>query len=84
VALRAERECLFSDNRCDHRGEGGVVAVGLQTNLAIVSTNRVRNTTDIAISIELAKTIVAVGNVTTGIIQAPAMPTQFAPLNLRA
>ena len=52
--------------------------------IAILSANRVRNITDIAISIELAKTIVAVGNVTTGIIQAPGMPTQFAQLNLRA
>jgi hypothetical protein len=83
VALRAERECLFSENRCDHRAEGGVVAIALQTGMAIVSTNRVSNLTDVAISIETAKTIVAIGNVTTGIIQ-PALPTQFAPLNLRA
>jgi hypothetical protein len=83
VALRAERECLFSNNRCEHRAEGNVAAIGLQTGVAIISANRVRNTTDVAIRVEFAKTVTAIGNVTTGIIQAPLAP-EFVPLNLRA
>lgn len=84
VVLRAERECLFSDNRCEHRAEGNVVAVGLQTQVAIVSSNRVRNTTDVAIRVEFAKSVAALGNITTGVIQAPALAPEFVPLNLRA
>ena len=83
VTVRAERECLFSDNRCEHRMEGGGPAVQLATTLAIVNGNRVQNNTDIAIAVQGSKSIAALGNITTGILQMPGLPSQFDPLNLR-
>jgi hypothetical protein len=37
----------------------------------------------VAIRVEFARTVAALGNITTGIIQAPLAP-EFVPLNLRA
>lgn len=84
VVLRADRECLFSDNRIDHAAVGGASAVLLATQLAIVNGNRVRNRSDIAIDVLVAKQVAAVANITTGIIRTAAgLPPAFAALNLR-
>ena len=63
----------------------GAAAVVLNTPLAIVSANRVRNNADIAIRVDTAKTEAAVANITTGIIQVAGgpLPAPFDPLNLR-
>ena len=86
VLLQAERECLFSDNRCEHVGStGGFAAVMLATQVAILSANRVRNNTDVAIDVLGARTVAAVANITTGIIRTPGgLPAAMQPLNLRA
>jgi hypothetical protein len=84
VLLLAERECLFSDNRVDHSGVGGQPAVRLLCPLVIANGNRVRNRSDIALDIPLAKTVAAVANITTGILRAPGLKPEFEPLNLRA
>lgn len=85
VLLRADRECLFSDNRVDHVAVGGASAVVLMTGLAIVNGNRVRNRSDVAIDVLVAKQVAAVANITTGIIRTAApLPAPFAALNLRA
>lgn len=86
VLLQAERECLFSDNRCEHVGSsGGFAAVMLATQVAILSANRVRNNTDVAIDVFGARTVAAVANITTGTIRTPGgLPAAMQPLNLRA
>ncbi|MBX3638756.1 MAG: hypothetical protein KF683_25565, partial [Rubrivivax sp.] len=86
VLLQAERECLFSDNRCEHVGSsGGFAAVMLATQVAILSANRVRNNTDVAIDVFGARTVAAVANITTGVIRTPGgLPAAMQPLNLRA
>lgn len=85
VLLQAERECLFSDNRCEHVGSSGFAAVMLATQVAILSANRVRNRADIAIDVLGARTVAAVANITTGIIRVPGgLPAAMEPLNLRA
>jgi hypothetical protein len=81
--LVAPRECLFSDSRCDHQLLGGAASIMLQTQVGIVGTNRVRNNADVAISVNGARQIVAIGNITTGILQMPGLEPQFVPLNLR-
>ncbi len=83
VALVAPRECLFSDNRCEHQLLGGSASITLQTQVGIVGTNRVRNNADVAIAVNGAKSVVAIGNITTGILQIPGLEPQFAALNLR-
>ena len=85
VTVRAPRECLFSDNRVEHLTTTGAAAVVQNTPLAIVSANRVRNNADIAIRVDTAKTVAAVANITTGIIQVAGgpLPAPFDPLNLR-
>ena len=84
VAVVAGRECLFTDNRCEHLSGGGP-AISLTTAVAIMNGNRVRNNSDISIAIENStKSVAAVANVTSGIIQAPGMGSQFNALNLRA
>jgi hypothetical protein len=83
VSVVAPRECLFSDNRCDHLLLGGAASITLQTQVGIVGTNRVRNNADVAIAVSGAKSVVAIGNITTGILQMPGLEPQFAPLNLR-
>ena len=84
VLLVADRECLFGDNRCDHRMVGGAASILIQTSLAIVNGNRVRNNTDIALAVRGAKSVVAMGNITSGILDIPGLEPQFQPLNLRA
>jgi hypothetical protein len=83
VQVLAQRELLFTDNRCEHRMTGGGPAVQLQTVVAIVNGNRVQNNTDVAISVQGTKSVVALGNITTGILQMPGLGSQFEPLNLR-
>jgi hypothetical protein len=85
VTVRAPRECLFNDNRVDHLTSTGSAAVVLTTPLAIVSANRVRNNADISIRVDTAKTVAAVANITSGIIQVAGgpLPAPFDQLNLR-
>jgi hypothetical protein len=83
--LFAGRECLFSDNRCEYLSSSGAAAISLTTPVAIFNGNRVRNNTDISIAIENnTKSVAAVANITSSIIQAPGMGSQFAALNIRA
>jgi hypothetical protein len=84
VLVLAERECLFSDNRVDHAGVGGLPAVRLLSPIVIANGNRVRNRADIALDIPLTKIVAAVANITTGILNAPGLKPEFQPLNLRA
>ena len=83
VLVFAARECLFTDNRCEHQS-AGAPAISLTTPVAIINGNRVRNNSDVSIVVENStKSVAAVANITSGIIQAPGMGSQFAPLNLR-
>ena len=89
VAIVAEDECLFSDNRVESAFAG--TAVQLTTAIAMVTANRVRGG---EASIELRGTKLAsvLGNITTGAIVGftPPAPTPGQPtaswnhLNLRA
>ncbi len=84
VRLAAGRECLFNDNRCTHVSTSGTPTIAIQAPVALVQGNRVQHNTDIAIAVDGAQTVAALGNVTTGIVQAPGLPPAFAALNLRA
>lgn len=80
--LFAGRECLFSDNRCELFSPAP--AISLAAPVAIFNGNRVRNQGDIAISVDNpTKSVAAIANITTGIIAAPGLSSEFARLNLR-
>lgn len=78
------QDCLFSDNRCELRGNGNKLAVQLVSGIAIVSSNRVRGG-DVSIDIESnPKTATVLGNVTTGSIDlSGTLGAPWAPLNVR-
>lgn len=82
VQLTAAGDCVFSDNRCELRGNVGAVAVQLEAAASIVNGNRVRGG---RVSIQLTENtpITAVGNITTGII-APSLAAPWDALNVIA
>lgn len=84
VRVTASGDCLFSDNRCELRGNGNKLAVQLVSGIAIVSSNRVRGG-DVSIDIESnPKTATVLGNVTTGSIDLRGtLGAPWAPLNVR-
>jgi len=81
VDVSASGDVLFSDNRCELRANFSTSAVLLNTPVALVHANRVRGGEE---SIRLANgnaLVAAVGNITTGRINAPLRP-EMQPLNL--
>ncbi|MDE2394347.1 MAG: right-handed parallel beta-helix repeat-containing protein [Burkholderiales bacterium] len=86
VLVATAGECQFSDNRVEHGSSSGSAAVVLNCPLTVLSANRVRNNSDIAVQLNAGKLVAAVANITTGIIQVAGAPlgAPFDALNLRA
>lgn len=83
VRVVAGGEVLFSDNRCELRGSGNAPAVQLETPVAIVNANRVRNEGEVSIMVSGAGSVVAaMGNITSKGIAANLRP-EMQPLNLQ-
>jgi hypothetical protein len=82
IDVIARAELLFSDNRCELRGNRQDPAVQLRTAVAIVNANRVRNGGPISIRVDRPALVAAMGNITTGRIDATLRPA-MVPLNLR-
>lgn len=81
VDIAATGDVLFSDNRCELRANSSTAAVRLETPVAVISANRVRGA-ELSIQVTDPKAVVtAIGNITTGPIQAPLRP-EMVPLNL--
>ena len=80
VDVSASGEVLFSDNRCELRASGKTT-VSLNAPVAIINANRVRGGEVNSIDVPNTKTAVAIGNITTGRINAPLRP-EMVPLNL--
>jgi len=89
VAIAAEGECLFNDNRVDSAFGG--TAVQLATGIGIVNANRVRGG-EASIELKGIKVAAVLGNITTGAITGwtPPAPTPGQPtatwdhINIRA
>ena len=82
VDVSASGEVLFSDNRCELRASGQTTVL-LNTPVAIIHANRIRGGREVSISVSGGKAVAAIGNITTGSIDAPLKP-EMAPLNLIA
>lgn len=82
VDVSASAEVLFNDNRCELRANGKTTVL-LNTPVAIIHANRIRGGREVSISVSGGKAVVAIGNITTGSIDAPLRP-EMAPLNLIA
>jgi hypothetical protein len=82
VDVSASAEVLFNDNRCELRANFQI-AVLLNTPVAIINANRVRGgENSIQVTNRNSKPLVAaIGNITTGSINAPLKP-EMVPLNL--
>lgn len=81
--VTANAEVLFNDNRCELRGGPSKVSVLLNTPVAIVNANRVRGP-DLSILVGNGNArVAAIGNITSGRIQAP-LPAEMLALNLIA
>jgi hypothetical protein len=80
VELMTSGDCLFSDNRCELRGNTGDIAVRIEAGAPIVNANRVRGGKT---SIQLVKTrsFAVLGNITTGTIE-PTLPDPWKGLNV--
>lgn len=82
VDAAAAGDLLFSDNRCELRANASTAAVRLKATAAVIGTNRVRGG-EVSIAVVNAKAVTAIGNITSGAINAPLKP-EMVPLNLIA
>ncbi len=81
VDVSASGEVLFNNNLCELRANFQTTAVLLNTLVAIINANRVRGAED-SIRVPSSKALVAaIGNITSGPINAPLKP-EMVPLNL--
>jgi hypothetical protein len=82
VLVVAGAECLFNDNRVETRGNRNLSVV-IESAVAIISSNRVRDG-EASIRLTAARSVVVIGNITTGPIIIPGgiANTPWAPLNV--
>jgi hypothetical protein len=81
VDVTAAGDVLFSDNHCELRANQTTAAVQVATPVAVVMGNRVVGG-EWSMNIPMSKIVTAIGNITTGAIQAN-IPPQMAALNLQ-
>jgi hypothetical protein len=81
VLVVAGAECLFNDNRVEASNKA--IGMSLESAVAIISTNRVRSGEN-SIRVAGARSVVVIGNITTGVINIPGgiANTPWAPLNV--
>ena len=84
VQLTARTEALFSDNRCTLQGPRGVPAVRIASPVVVLNANRVRGGELNSVQVTSAKSVAALGNVTSGpvTVNGNPLPAPFAALNL--
>ena len=74
VDIRIAGDCLFSDNRCELRGNTGPIAVSLETRTVIVNANRVSGG-EVSVLLQTSpKLLTALGNITSGGIVTGGRP----------
>ncbi len=85
VLVVVETEGVLGNNRISHRGGRGQAAVQVNAPVALLSANRVRSG-DLAVAVTGGKSLVALGNITSGAVRfngAP-LPAPWAALNINA
>ena len=83
-AVIVQPSVYASDNRCTLQGPRGVPAVRIASPVVVLNANRVRGGELNSVQVTSAKSVAALGNVTSGpvTVNGNPLPAPFAALNL--